>query len=105
MAAAPVFNNSYAKLPAQFHHRQQADSVPAPALIRLNETLATELGLDSAWLQSADGIAMLSGNALPESADPIATVYAGYQFGSWNPQLGDGRALLIGEVIGANGAR
>ena len=105
MAAAPVFNNSYAKLPAQFHHRQQADAVPAPALIRLNETLATELGLDSAWLQSADGIAMLSGNALPDSADPIATVYAGYQFGSWNPQLGDGRALLIGEVIGANGAR
>lgn len=105
MPAAPAFDNSYAKLPAQFYHRQQAETVTAPALIRVNEALASELGLDPAWLTSDAGVAMLSGNALPDSADPIATVYAGYQFGSWNPQLGDGRALLIGEVMTTNGAR
>ncbi len=102
---APKFDNSYARLPAQFHHRQQAEPVPAPAFIRVNDELASELGIDPDWLKSDEGLAMLCGNAVPDSADPIATAYAGYQFGSWNPQLGDGRALLIGEVISPQGQR
>jgi uncharacterized protein YdiU (UPF0061 family) len=101
----PHFDNSYARLPAQFHHRQQAQSVPAPGFIRVNDALATELGIDPDWLNSEEGLAMLSGNAVPAGADPIATAYAGYQFGSWNPQLGDGRALLIGEVLSPKGQR
>lgn len=105
MPQPPRFDNSYAQLPAQFFHRQQAATVPAPTLIRINDALARELGLDPAWLRSDAGLAMLCGNALPDTADPIATVYAGYQFGSWNPQLGDGRALLIGEVLAPNGQR
>ncbi len=99
MPQAPNFDNSYARLPEYFYHRQQAEQVPSPQLIRLNSALASDLGLDPDWLSSDDGLAMLCGNRFPDSADPLATVYAGYQFGSWNPQLGDGRALLIGEVL------
>jgi uncharacterized protein YdiU (UPF0061 family) len=67
--------------------------------------LAAELGIDAAWLQSRAGIETLAGNHIPDGADPIATVYAGHQFGGWNPQLGDGRAVLLGEVVGSNGIR
>lgn len=105
MAATPQFDNSYARLPEPFYHRQQAATVPRPALIRLNEGLAHSLGLDLDWLRSPAGLDMLCGNALPTGADPIATVYAGHQFGSWNPQLGDGRALLIGEILAPDGRR
>ncbi len=105
MPQPPVFDNSYARLPAQFFHRQHAESVPAPSLIRINTPLCTQLGIDKTWLESSAGLDMLSGRAFPDSADPIATVYAGFQFGSWNPQLGDGRALLIGEIVAPDGHR
>ena len=61
--------------------------------------LAAKLSLDADWLQSPDGVAMLAGNAMPEGAEPIAQAYGGHQFGRFSPQLGDGRALLLGEVI------
>ena len=101
----PDFDNSYARLPDQFHARIAPTPVKDPKLIRLNIPLACELGLDPDWLASPRGIAMLSGNALPDGAEPIAQAYAGHQFGSWVPQLGDGRAVLLGEVIDRTGAR
>jgi uncharacterized protein YdiU (UPF0061 family) len=99
------FNNSYVQLPERFYCRQSPTKVETPGLIRTNPELAQLLGIDPAWLFSDDGIATMAGNLVPEGADPIATVYAGHQFGSWNPQLGDGRAILLGEVIGKDGER
>jgi len=100
-----LFNNSYARLPERFFTKQGPAHVPEPKLIRLNLGLAAKLSIDAGWLQSADGVAMLAGNAIPEGAEPIAQAYAGHQFGGFVPQLGDGRALLLGEVIDTNGAR
>ena len=100
-----LFDNTYARLPERFFTNQGPARVPEPKLIRLNLGLAAKLSMDIGWLQSADGIAMLAGNAIPEGAEPIAQAYAGHQFGGFVPQLGDGRALLLGEVIGTNGAR
>lgn len=99
------FDNTYADLPDRFYHRQSPASVSAPKLIRVNDALAQELDIDAAWLKSEEGVAVLAGNALAEGSDPIATVYAAHQFGNWNPQLGDGRALLLGEVISRTGQR
>ncbi len=76
----------------------RAEPAPEPELLVLNEELAAELGLDAGWLRSADGIALLTGGAVPEGAAPVAQVYAGHQFGGWSPRLGDGRALLLGEL-------
>lgn len=105
-SASPIaFDNSYAQLPDRFFARQQAQPVAAPHLIKLNKTLATHLGLDAQWLASPDGVAMLAGNAFPAQAAPLAQAYAGHQFGNWVPQLGDGRALLIGEVVNADNER
>lgn len=99
------FDNSYARLPEQLFTRQAAAPVPDPALIRLNGPLAAELGLDADWLASSAGVAMLAGNVFPDNAAPLSMAYAGHQFGNWVPQLGDGRALLIGEVVDVNGQR
>ena len=81
------------------------DRVPEPKLIRLNRELAAKLSIDADWLESADGVSMLAGNAVPEGAEPIAQAYAGHQFCRFVPQLGDGRAILLGEVVDTNGAR
>jgi uncharacterized protein YdiU (UPF0061 family) len=97
---APQFNNTYVQLPERFFARQAPVPVADPALIRVNHELAELLGIDPAWLESVEGINTIAGNHVPEGADPIATVYAGHQFGSFNPRLGDGRAILLGEVIG-----
>ncbi len=105
MPNPPVFDNSYARLPERLFHRQGAEAVPDATLIRVNEPLCAQLGIDAQWLRSPAGLDMLSGRAFPDSADPLATVYAGFQFGNWNPQLGDGRALLIGEVIAPDNRR
>ena len=99
------FDNSYARLPAHLYTRLEPTSVSSPALIRVNGPLATQLGIDAHWLQSNEGIATVAGNHVPAGAEPLAAVYAGHQFGSYNPQLGDGRALLLGEVIDENGKR
>ena len=99
------FDNSYAKMPERFYERRAPAPVAKPSLIRLNRELADELGLDAEWLSSRDGLDMLAGNRLPDNADPIAQAYAGHQFGNFVPQLGDGRAVLIGEVIDRKGRR
>ena len=95
--AAPSFESTYAALPERFHARIAPTPVAAPKLLRLNEALAESLGLDAAWLSSPEGLAMLSGNGVPDGVHPLAMAYAGHQFGNFVPQLGDGRAILLGE--------
>lgn len=99
------FDNSYAReLPGAYVPWKPA-AVPAPRLLFLNEPLAGELGLDAAALRGPEGAALFAGNLLPEGAEPIAQAYAGHQFGGFSPQLGDGRALLLGELIDRHGLR
>ncbi|RVT85321.1 YdiU family protein [Rhodobacteraceae bacterium CCMM004] len=99
------FDNSYARLPDRFYARLGPTPVRAPRLIAVNAPLARALGLDADALTAPEGLAILAGNALPEGADPLAQAYAGHQFGGWVPQLGDGRALLLGEVVDRGGVR
>src|SRR5690606_33236016 len=99
------FDNSYELLPERFYSRQTPTPVSAPRLIRANYALAKLLNIEPEWLDSEEALQALAGNGMPEGAAPIATVYAGHQFGGWNPQLGDGRAVLLGEVIGRDGQR
>jgi uncharacterized protein YdiU (UPF0061 family) len=99
------FQNSYAALPAGFFARVAPTPVAAPRLIKLNRPLAVQLGLDPDHLGSPEGTEILAGKRLPDGADPIAMAYAGHQFGHFVPQLGDGRAILLGEVIDADGVR
>ncbi|GAA0491906.1 protein adenylyltransferase SelO [Microbacterium aurantiacum] len=82
----------------------RADVPPAPALLVLDDALATELGLDPAFLRTPAGLGFLTGTALPDGAQPVAQAYAGHQFGGYNPRLGDGRALLLGELTARDGA-
>lgn len=103
--AAARFDNSYARLPERFYARLPPTPVAEPRLIRINRPLAELLGLDPEALASEDGIQALAGNRVPEGADPLAQAYAGHQFGGWVPQLGDGRAILLGEVVGTDGIR
>ena len=100
-----AFDNSYARLPPRFFARVDPTPVAAPKLVRLNAPLAEELGLDPASLETEAGVAALSGQSLPEGAASIAMAYAGHQFGGFVPQLGDGRAILLGEVVDRNGRR
>src|SRR4029077_12899796 len=99
------FQNTYAALPANFFARVAPTPVAAPRLIKLNRPLAVQLGLDPDLLESAEGAEILAGKRLPDGADPIAMAYAGHQFGHFVPQLGDGRAILLGEIIDADGVR
>jgi serine/tyrosine/threonine adenylyltransferase len=100
-----AFDNSYARLPSRFFARHAPTPVPAPKLVQLNEALAADLGLDTERLSSPEGVAILSGSAVPSGGEPIAMAYAGHQFGHFVPQLGDGRAILLGEVVGRDGVR
>lgn len=100
-----TFDNSYARLPEKFFKKVIPSTPPNPKMIRANTQLASFLGIDLDWFISKDGLAMLSGQKLPDGADPIAMAYAGHQFGGFSPKLGDGRALLIGEVIAKDGIR
>ncbi len=100
-----AFDNSYARLPERFYSRCLPVPVSAPGPIRVNHSLASHLGFEAGWLESQQGVEFIAGNFIPEGADPIAAVYAGHQFGGWNPQLGDGRAILLGEVITTDGVR
>ncbi len=99
------FDNSYARLPGRMAARIDPQPVKDARLVALNRPLAVRLGLDAGWLESPEGVAMLAGNAVPEGAQPLAQAYAGHQFGGFVPQLGDGRALLLGEVVAPDGAR
>ncbi|MGJ4881769.1 MULTISPECIES: protein adenylyltransferase SelO [unclassified Bradyrhizobium] len=99
------FQNSYATLPDNFFARVAPTPVAAPRLIKLNRPLAAELGLNPAELETPEGAEILAGKTVPEGAEPIAMAYAGHQFGHFVPQLGDGRAVLLGEVVDRNGVR
>jgi serine/tyrosine/threonine adenylyltransferase len=99
------FDNSYARDLDGFYKRWQPEASSKPTLIRLNSELAEELQADPAQLAGPDGLAVLAGNLLPAGAEPLAQAYAGHQFGGFSPRLGDGRALLLGEVIDRHGKR
>jgi uncharacterized protein YdiU (UPF0061 family) len=99
------FENTYAALPANFFARVAPTPVTSPKLIKLNRPLALHLGLDPDRLASPEGVEILAGKRVPDGADPIAMAYAGHQFGHFVPQLGDGRAILLGEVLDADGVR
>lgn len=99
------FDNSYARLPQTFHRPARPAAARQPTLIRFNHALAEELGLDLGGVTDARLAQVLCGQIIPVGAEPLAQAYAGHQFGHFNPQLGDGRALLLGEVIDRAGRR
>ena len=100
-----LFDNTYARLPARFFARLDPTPAVAPRLVRVNSGLAKDLGLDPDELAGPEGVEILAGNRVPEGAEPVALAYAGHQFGHFVPQLGDGRAILLGEVLGRDGGR
>jgi uncharacterized protein YdiU (UPF0061 family) len=100
-----TFDNSYARLPERFFQRILPVPVKTPNLIYLNNSLLEELGLNPEFFHEEEGSAIFSGNLIPSGADPIALAYAGHQFGHFSPQLGDGRAVLLGEILDVNGKR
>src|SRR3979490_2865590 len=99
------FENTYARLPERFYARLDPTPVAAPRLVKVNLELAGSLGLDPAALASPQGVEILAGNRVAEGSEPLALAYAGHQFGHFVPQLGDGRANLLGEVMGRDGVR
>jgi uncharacterized protein YdiU (UPF0061 family) len=99
------FDNLYARLPDRFYARLDPTPVAAPRLVRLNTALADQLGLDPGELATPEGVAILAGNRVPPGAEPMALAYAGHQFGHFVPQLGDGRANLLGEIVDRDGIR
>src|SRR3954447_8741774 len=100
-----AFENTYARDLPELSIPWQAAPVPAPALLALNAGLARELGVDPDALRTPDGLGLLVGTVLPDDVQPVAEAYSGHQFGSFSPRLGDGRALLLGEVIDRDGHR
>lgn len=100
-----TFDNSYARELAGAYVAALPGGAPVPVLLWLNRPLAAELGVDAEALSAPHGLAVLAGNRLPAGAQPLAQAYAGHQFGGFSPQLGDGRALLLGEVIDTSGQR
>lgn len=99
------FDNSYVRLPERFFAAAEPAAVPGAQRIRTNAALAEGLGIAGSWLESEEALAVFAGNAIPDGAEPIAQAYAGHQFGGFSPQLGDGRAHLLGEVIDLGGVR
>src|SRR6195256_2796009 len=99
------FENTYTRLQERFYARVDPTPVAAPRLVKVNVELARSLGLDPAALTSERGVEILAGNRGAEGAEPLAMAYAGHQFGHFVPQLGDGRANLLGEVVGRDGIR
>lgn len=96
--------NTYIQLPEELFSKQNPSEVPKPKLVIFNEVLAKDLGLDEVFLQSDEGIQVLSGNKILEGTTPIAQAYAGHQFGYFT-MLGDGRAVLLGEYLSKDGDR
>jgi uncharacterized protein YdiU (UPF0061 family) len=99
------FDNTYARLPERFYARVNPTPVATPRLVKLNLGLARSLELDPHALASEQGVQILAGNRVAEGSEPLALAYAGHQFGYFVPQLGDGRANLLGEVMGPEGVR
>jgi uncharacterized protein YdiU (UPF0061 family) len=100
-----TFDNTYARLPERFYARVAATRVATPRIVKINRPLAALLGVDVELLDSPAGAQVLVGNVTSKGSEPIALAYAGHQFGAFVPQLGDGRAILLGEVVGRDGLR
>jgi serine/tyrosine/threonine adenylyltransferase len=100
-----TFDNTYARLPERFYARVSPTKVDSPCLVKLNRPLAELLGADADLLDTPAGAQIFAGNVVPDGAEPIALAYAGHQFGTFVPRLGDGRAILLGEVVGTDGRR
>jgi uncharacterized protein YdiU (UPF0061 family) len=104
-AASPTFDTTFASLPERFYSYAQPTAVAHATPIIDNQKLAQELGIDPQWLASDDALQVLAGNQTAMGSAPMAQAYAGHQFGSFNPQLGDGRAHLLGEIVAPDGQR
>ncbi|MEP9368178.1 protein adenylyltransferase SelO [Xanthobacter sp. VNH20] len=102
---AIAFESTFSSLPESLFSPVRPSAVRQPVLIRLNDDLAADLGLNAQWLRGTEGLAALSGNAVPHASTPIALAYSGHQFGTFVPRLGDGRAILLGEVVDRSGHR
>src|SRR3954452_20540457 len=100
-----AFEVSFVRELEELYVPWQATPVAAPRLLALNDDLATELGVDADALRTEGGVAILAGSVAPAGATPVAQAYAGHQFGSYSPRLGDGRALLLGELVDTRGRR
>ncbi len=107
VAARPLFafDNTFVRELNGLYVEWQGATIEAPALLVLNAPLAADLGVDVERLQTPEGVAALSGSVVPEGAEPVAQAYAGHQFGGYSPRLGDGRALLLGEMVDTHGVR
>ena len=103
--SAPSLQQTYASLPGLLHTRAELVPVAMPKLVIANDALACELGIERDWLHSAEAALMLAGNAPAAHQMPVAMAYAGHQFGGFNPSLGDGRAMLLGDIEIADGTR
>jgi serine/tyrosine/threonine adenylyltransferase len=103
--ANAMFENSYSSLPSVLFKAVSSTPVVAPKLVAANDAYAPEIGLDKSWLHSPEALQALSGNAPLQNTLPVAMAYAGHQFGHWVPSLGDGRAILAGEIVGPDGIR
>ncbi len=97
------FSNDYLSLPSRFYTQVRPTPVPAPSWLARNEALAQKLRLDLQAFSSPESLALFAGNLVPPGITPVATVYAGHQFGQPVPQLGDGRAILLGDGVGDDG--
>src|SRR5262249_23315970 len=97
------FDNSYARLPQRFYARLPPTPVRSPRMVKLNHPLAEELGLEAKQLESEGGGGVFWGNPVPGGAEPRGMAYGGYHFAHFVPQLGDGRAILLGDLIGRDG--
>jgi uncharacterized protein YdiU (UPF0061 family) len=93
-----ILGNRFARELPEMAQPWRAEQAPDPRLLVLDEPLAAELGLDPEWLRTPDGVRLLAGTGVPDGATPVAQAYAGHQFGRFVPRLGDGRALLLGEL-------
>ena len=98
MTATLNWNNRFAKLGENFYTRLQPQSLPEPYWISRNQAVARELGIEAGWFESQDVLQALTGNRVFPGSEPLASVYSGHQFGQWAGQLGDGRAILLGEI-------
>ncbi|MET7419119.1 protein adenylyltransferase SelO [Dactylosporangium sp. NPDC005555] len=105
IATAVTLDNRFARELPEMAVPWQAEPVAEPRLLALDEALATDLGLDPAWLRGPDGVRLLVGAVVPDGATPVAQAYSGHQFGGFSPRLGDGRALLLGELAAGGLAR
>jgi uncharacterized protein YdiU (UPF0061 family) len=103
MASSITLGNRFAVELPELAVGWEAEEFPDPRLLVLNEPLAVDLGVDPAWLREPEGVRFLVGSAVPDGATPVAQAYAGHQFGGYVPRLGDGRALLLGEITDTEG--